>query len=210
MSRQERQELEREVQAIEREHPKWTAAEVEKELAQRSRVAYGNWHDETPNLKSRLRAIQRWRLGDRGREQGQGPRHLFPYVWPVGERQRREIEPSHVVSPVVTNGTWRLFLYNCSPEVVRDARISLDDQNLDYAPSIMVGRFAEIHWQRIDAIKEICLAAESPQLTQHRLRVEFVIARGTRQARVEGELTLDSMQGWTFFASRDGRRRDLE
>jgi hypothetical protein len=74
----------------------------------------------------------------------------------------------------------------------------------------MIGRFTEIHWQRNEAVKEICLTAESAQLSQHRLRVEFVIARGTRQSRVEGDLTLDSMQGWTFFASRDGRKRDLE
>ncbi|MCI4317947.1 MAG: TPM domain-containing protein, partial [Thermoplasmata archaeon] len=79
MSRQERQELERQVQAIEREHPKWTAAEVEKSLRERSPIAYGNWHDETPNIRSRLRAIQRWRMGSKGRDQGQGPRHLFPY-----------------------------------------------------------------------------------------------------------------------------------
>ena len=210
MSRQERQELEREVQAIERANPKWSAAEVESEVAQRSPVAYGNWRDETPNLRSRLRAIQRWRAGSRGREQGQGARHLFPYVWPIGERQRRELEPTFPVSPVVASGSWRLFLYNCSPEVIRDVRIGLDRIDLDYAPSIIVGRFAEIHWQRIEAIKAVCLSETGGGLTQHLLHVEFVVAKGTRQARVEGELTLDPMQGWVFFASRDGRKRDLE
>jgi hypothetical protein len=210
VSRQERQELERQVQAIERSNPKLSAAEVEAELAQRTPVAYGNWRDETPNTRSRLRAVQRWRIGNRGREQGQGARHLFPYLWPIGERQRKEVDPTFSPSPVVATGSWRTFLYNCSPEVVRDVRVTLDHVDLDYAPSIAVGRFAELHWQRIDAIKAACLAEIGPNMSKHLLEVDFVIARGTRQARIEGELTLDTMQGWTYFTSRDGRKRDLE
>lgn len=210
MSRQERRELERHVLGIERDHPKWSAAEIELELSRRVPVAYGNWKDETPVSRSRLRAVQRWRVGSKGRDAGQGPRHLFPYLWPIGERQRKEIEPTWTVSPVVASGSWRIFLYNCSPEVVRDVRVRLDRIDLDYAPSILDGRCAEIHWQRIDAIKSVCLAEAGPHQTQHLLEVDFVISRGTRQAGVEGELTLDSMQGWTFFGSRDGRRRDLE
>ncbi|MGI0132014.1 MAG: hypothetical protein ACREDK_02800 [Thermoplasmata archaeon] len=210
MSRQERQELERHVQSIEREFPKWSAAEIERELSRRSPIGYGNWKDETPLLRSRLRAVQRWRWGSKGRNPGTGARHLFPYLWPIGDRQRKELEPDWLVSPVVASGSWRIFLYNCSPEVVRDVRVHLDRLDLDYSPALLVGRCAEVHWQRIDAIKSVCLSERGPNLTQHLLEVDFVIARGTRQARVEGELSLDTMQGWTYFDSRDGRHRDLE
>jgi hypothetical protein len=128
----------------------------------------------------------------------------------VGERQRREVDPSFSPSPVVASGSWRVFLYNCSPEVVRDVRVRLDGIDLDYAPSIAVGRFAEVHWQRIDAIKAVCLADNGGNETRHLLEVEFVIAKGTREARVEGQLLLHTMQGWMFFDSQDGRRRELE
>lgn len=183
---------------------------MEAELARRAPVAYGTWRDETPVLRSRLRSIQRWRSGSRGRGSGTGVRHLFPYLWPVGERQRREVEPTFAASPVVATGSWRMFLYNCSPEVVRDVRVRLDGLELDYAPSIGVSRFTEIHWQRVEAIKAASFADSGPEETRHRLEVDFVIARGTREARVQGDLVLDSRQGWTFFDSRDGRRREIE
>lgn len=198
------------MQAVEREHPDWTAAQIEAELAARAPVAYGGWKDETPLMRSRLRAVQRWRVGSHGRGSGLGPRHLFPYLWPVGDRQRKEIEPAWSVSPVVASGSWRVFLYNCSPEIVRDVRVRLDRRDLDYAPSILEGRFMEVHWQRIESIKSVCLAQNGPDRSDHLLEVDFVIARGTRQARVEGKLSLDVLQGWTHFDSRDGRRRELE
>ena len=210
MTRQTREELERQVQALERERPKQSAAEMEAELAERSPVAYGTWREETPKLRSRLRAIQRWRSGARGRGAGTGARHLFPYLWPVGERQRREIEPTFAASPLVASGSWRLFLYNCSPEVVRDVRVRINGAELDYAPSIGVSRFAEIHWQRNEDVKAASFATDGAAESRHRLEVQFVIARGTREARIQGELVLDPRQGWTFFDSRDGRRRELE
>ena len=210
MSRQDRQELERATQALERENPRWTASQIEAELAQRAPVAYGNFRDETPNARSRLRSIQRWRVGSRGRDAGHAPRHLFPYMWPVGERQRKETEPEYRTSPVISTGSWRIFLFNCSPEVVRDVRVTLDGVDLDYEPSIINGRFAEIHWQRIDAIKQACLTEGGRSITRHSLQVDFVIARGTRQSRIVGDLTLDGGQGFTFFASKDGRRREIE
>ncbi|MCI4330595.1 MAG: hypothetical protein L3K19_01955 [Thermoplasmata archaeon] len=210
MTRQIRQELERQVQTLERERPKQTASQMETELARRAPVAYGGWRDETPNLRSRLRAIQRWRAGAKGRGAGTGVRHLFPYLWPVGERQRREAEPSFVPSPAVASGSWRIFLYNCSPEVVRDVRVRLDGVDLDYSPSIAVSRFTEVHWQRIEAIKAASLSDSGPEATRHQLEVSFVIAKGTREARIHGDLVLDSTQGWTFFDSRDGRRREIE
>lgn len=210
MKRQEKDELERQVQALERDDPKAKASAIEHELERRAPLAYGAWKDETPVLRSRLRAIQRWRSGARGRDAGKGPRHLFPYVWPVGDRQRKDIEPSHQVSPVVASGSWRVFLYNCGPEVVRDVRVRLDQIELDYAPSILTGHFAEIHWQRIDAIKSRCLSDDGGHHSQHLLRVEFVVNKGTRQAHIEGELTLHTLQGWVHFEGRDGRGRELE
>lgn len=210
VKRQERQELERHVQYLEREDPKASASHLEQELARRAPVAYGAWREETPNLRSRLRAVQRWRTGSRGRDAGKGVRHLFPYVWPVGERQRREVDASHPVSPMVAAGSWRVFLYNCGPEVVRDVRVYLDKQELDYAPSILTSHFTEVHWQRIDAIKSRCLTGSGSALSQHHLRVDFVVNKGTRSAHIEGELTLDTLQGWVHFAGRDGRGREIE
>lgn len=210
MKRQEREALEQAVQQLEREDPKATASSIEKELERRVPIAYGSWTEETPLVRSRLRAVQRWRSGARGRDAGKGARHLFPYVWPIGDRQRKELEPEHQVSPVVASGSWRIFLYNCGPEVVRDVRILLDRLPLDYDPSILTGRFAEVHWQRIDAIRAQCLSDDGGQLSRHLLRVEFVIARGTRQAYIEGELALHSLQGWVRFEGRDGRAREIE
>ncbi len=210
MKRQEREGLEQAVQQIEREKPRWRASQVEKELEARLPVAYGAWAEETPRLRSRLRAVQRWRSGARGRDAGRGVRQLFPYVWPIGDRQRKEMEPEHQVSPVLATGSWRLFLYNCGPEVVRDVRVSLDRTPLDYAPSILTGRFQEVHWQRIDAIRAQCLSEDGARSSTHLFRVDFVVSRGTRQAFLEGELTLHNLQGWIHFAGRDGRGRELE
>ncbi len=209
MARQERAELEREVQRLEREHPKWRAAEIEHELATRAPVAYGSWKAETPNRRSRLRQVQRWRSGARGRDPGRGARALFPYLWPVGERQRKEVDPDFAPSPLVSAGSWRVFLYNCGPEVVRDVRVYLDRVPLDYAPSILTGRYQEVHWQRHESIRG-SLLQEAAAPSRHPLRVEFVVAKGTRQAVLEGTLLLDPSQGWVHFEGRDGRRREVE
>ncbi len=210
MKRQDRQELERLVLGLERRNPKQSAAEIERAIAEESPVLYGEWRAETEQLRSRLRAVQRWRIGARGRDAGRGTVHLFPYVWPVGDRQRQELDPAWSVPNRLVTGSWRLFLYNCAPEVVRDARIRLDGEEIDYAPSILVGRFAEIHWQRVEGLRSATLLEGSEGASQHGLEAEFVIARGTRQARIAGELSLEPGQGWTFFASRDGRRREIE
>lgn len=198
------------MQGLERKNPSWPASRLEQALEAEAPLAYGEWVEETPKLRSRLRAVQRWRSGARGREAGKAAVHLFPYVWPVGDRQRQELDPAWTVSPRVASGSWRLFLYNCAPEVVRDVRISLDGEEIDYAPSILVGRFAEVHWQRVDAVRAATLGAPGQGPTVHRLEAEFVIAKGTRQARIAGELALDPAQGWSFFASQDGRRREIE
>jgi hypothetical protein len=210
VKRQERLELERAVQDLERRLPKASSSELERELERSSPMAYGSWREETPVLRSRLRAVQRWRSGSRGRDAGKSVVHLFPYMWPVGDRQRKEVDTDHVVSTVVSAGSWRLFLYNCGPEVVRDVRVFLDRTSLDYAPSVLTGRFQEIHWQRIDAIKSECMNIDGPRQNRHTLRVEFVINRGTRQARLEGDLLLDTVHGWIQFEGRDGRGREIE
>lgn len=210
MARHENQELEELVQRVERDHSEWSAVEIERELARLAPVVYGRWKEGTPNLRSRLRSVQRWRAGLRGRGAGTTPRQLFPYVWPVGERQRREIEPAFSGSSALMSGSWRIFLYNCSAEVVRDVRVFLDSLEIDYAPSILEGKFTEIHWQKHEEVRARCLDPTPPTTSRHRLRVEFVIAKGTRQSAVDGELVLDVAQGWTHFGARDGRSRDLE
>jgi hypothetical protein len=210
VKRQERLELERAIQDLERRLPKASASDLEGELERAAPLAYGSWRDETPSVRSRLRSIQRWRSGSRGKDAGKSPVHLFPYMWPVGDRQRKEVDAAHVASTVVGSGSWRIFLYNCGPEVVRDVRVFLDRSALDYAPSVLTGRFQEIHWQRIDAIKAECLSIDGPRQTRHALRVEFVISRGTRHARLEGEMLLDTTQGWIQFEGRDGRGREIE
>src|SRR5579871_3749032 len=185
--------------------------ELERQLGEVVPIAYGSWKEDTPVLRFRLRAIQRWRSGARGRDAGKGVRHLFPYVWPVGDRQRKEVDSAHQVSPVVATGSWRLFLYNCGPEVVRDVRVALDHVDLDYSPSILTGKFAEIHWQRIESIRAQCLSTDpGDRASRHLLRVDFVVNKGLRQAHVEGELVLHSLQGWTHFDGRDGRAREIE
>lgn len=208
VKRQDREELERLVQRVEVDHPGWNARAIEGELARLAPVAYGNWKDETSVERSRLRAIQRWRVGAKGRDAGKGAHLLFPYVWPVGERQRKEVDPTYEAANTVVSGSWRIFLYNCSPDVVRDVRVFLDGSEVDYAPSIPTGRFSEVHWQRVDPIRAELLSEGNA--LRHALRAEFVIARGTRLARIEGQMTLDPRQGWTFFGSRDGRQREIE
>ncbi len=210
MPRQTRRELEEQVQRVDREHPTWSAAEVERELERRAAIAYGQWKDETPILRSRLRQVQRWRTGARGRNAGRPTRSLFPYLWPVGERQRKEVDPGFSASPVVASGSWRVFLYNCGPEVVRDVRVFLDGVSLDYAPSILTGRFAEVHWQREGRLRATTLMGDSAGPSRHALRVEFVVARGTRQAELAGDLLLHPLQGWVHFEGKDGRSRELE
>lgn len=195
---------------LERQRPKASAREFERELELQAPVAYGNWREETPEARSRLRAIQRWRSGQRGADPGKSPRHLFPYVWPVGDRQRREVDSSHQVSPLVAAGSWRVFLYNCGPEVVRDVRVLLDERELDYSPSILTGKFSEIHWQRLTGIRSLLGDGQETPETPHHLRVDFVVNRGLRQAHIEGELTLHASQGWVRFEGRDGRGREIE
>lgn len=207
MRRQDLEELERQILLLDRQRPDSTAAELDRELAVRVPIAHGAWREEVPADRSRYRSIQRWRSGTRGRR---ASGTLFPQLWPVGDRQRREVDPAHAASPLISTGSWRLFLYNCGTEVTRDVRVSLDGMALDYAPAILTGRFAEIHWQRVEAIKAQCLRDDGEHLSEHQLRVDYVVAKGTREANLDGVLTLHNLQGWVEFAGREGRRRELE
>ncbi len=57
MGKADEREPERLVQTLERTHPDWRSSEIEFELRSRGAVAYGNWKDDTPNLRARLRQI---------------------------------------------------------------------------------------------------------------------------------------------------------
>ena len=210
MNRTDRRLLAQQTQALDREHPEWNARELDAELAMRAPVAYGSWAESTPELASRRRSIQRWR-GPEG--SGAAPRAaglLFPYLWPVGERQRHELEPGYVPSSRLSAGSWRIFLYNCSPETVREIHVTLDRAVVGYSPFLLPGRFTELLWQRVPAIKEVALADVEPRLSDHPLRVLFVLARGTREGRLEGTLRLRNDQGWAEFDGGGGRRKELE
>lgn len=208
MNRTERAALERLVQDLDRDHPDWSARELEAEMRVRSPVGYGNWSDETPNESSRLRAIQRWR-GSVGR--GLAVKQaavLYPYLWPVGERQRHELEPAYSPASRLTTGSWRLFLYNCSPEILREVHVVLDRTDVGYSPFLAVGRFAEVRWQRVGEIK--VAAMHEGAVSRHEFRARFVIAKGTKEAHLGGTLSMDGRQGWTEFDAGDGRQREIE
>jgi hypothetical protein len=137
----------------------------------------------------------------------QRARILFPYVWPLGEQQRHELEPSYTPVSRLTTGSWRLFLYNCGPEVLREIHTIVDRAKVGYSPFLAMGKFAEVSWQRVPEIKVSTLARDP---SRHELSVRFVIARGTREARLDGVLHLDPEQGWTGFDAGDGRSKEIE
>src|SRR4029077_18086913 len=101
MKRQNREQLERTVQGLEREHSEWPASRVESALLEAAPIAYGEWREGTPAPRSGLRGIQRWTTGARGRDPGRRATHLVPFVWPIGEKQRQEIDASWTISRVV-------------------------------------------------------------------------------------------------------------
>jgi hypothetical protein len=210
MRRGAREELEQRTQDIDRERPEWNARDIEEELASRASVAYGAWVEETPELTSRLRAVQRWRgAGARGLE-AKRAQLLFPYAWPLGERQRAELEPAYTPSSRPTSGSWRLFLYNCGPDVLRELRIQLDESDVGYSPFLGTGRFAEVKWQAVEPIKRRLLESAPDPFSSHALAVEFVLAKGTRRGTLQGTLQLDSRQGWVGFDAGDGRVKEIE
>lgn len=209
MNRSERVELQRRVEDLHRQHPEWQAREIEAQLEALLPVAYGSWAEDTPIEDSRLRAIQRWRGANRWTTGAAVSRTEFPYVWPYGERQRQEVDSAYTPSRVPVLGSWRLFLYNCSPEVVRDVKIRLDGEPAGYSPAILAGKFCEIQWQRIDAIRSITLSGGAAGPSQHTLLAEFVVARGTKEVHFQGSLWLDPVQGWRVFQGNEDRSTEL-
>ncbi|MCI4338419.1 MAG: hypothetical protein L3J72_03865 [Thermoplasmata archaeon] len=210
MRRGAREELERRAQDIDREHPDWNAREIERELESRASIAFSEWAQETQELTSRLRAVQRWRgAGVRGLE-AKRAQLLFPYAWPVGERQRAELEPAYNPSSRPMTGSWRLFLYNCGPDVLHEIRMRIDGVDVGYAPFLGTARFTEVKWQSVEAIKRLLLEGVGDPKSSHSLLVEFVLAKGTRRGSLTGTLLLDAGQGWVGFDGGDGRLKEIE
>jgi hypothetical protein len=210
MNRDEREELRHRVEDLHRDHPDWYARQIEAELASRSPVAYGSWVDETKGLAARLRSIQRWRGGGGGAFRGPLTGGTFPFVWPMGERQRQELEPTFQPSRVPRRGSSRLFLYNCGPEVVRDVRISLDGAPIGYAPALPVGRFSEIVWMKVSELRLASLSEGADTPSEHALSVDFVVGKGMHEARLQGTLVLDPSQGWRIFQAGESRSSEIE
>lgn len=204
-----RSELERLVQGVDRKHPEWTARSIEAELEALAPVGYGYWKDNTPSLAARLRQVQRWRRGSSGPPARRSGPRLFPHLWPMGERQRQKIEPAFEARSTAMEASHRVFLYNCSTETIRDVRVVLGGREVCYDPAIAAGRFVEVYWQKNNAIRTAALAAADTDRIPFRLLVEFAIARGTKQARLDGQLTLDASNGWISFTSPDGQEREL-
>ena len=209
MPERPRAELERLTQEIDREHPDWNAREIERELELRSPVVYGHWKDGTPILEARLRQVQRWRKGVRypARTRTSLP---FRYAWPVGEKQRRALDPTYGAGHPVHRATHRVFLYNCSEETLRELRMLLGGREVGYEPALPPGHFAEVVWTRNPAIRSAALGSAARARIAFPFRAEFAIVRGTRSAGLAGQLLLDTEDGWISFSSSDGQSKELE
>ncbi|MCI4352543.1 MAG: hypothetical protein L3K14_04065 [Thermoplasmata archaeon] len=204
-----RKELEQLTQNVERAHSEWSARQVERELEALAPVIYGNWKNETPNFAARLRQVQRWRKGYRSPPKVR-PTSLYRHVWPVGERQRHELEPAYVARPTRLRASHRVFLRNCSPEPVQELRARLAGKEVAYEPSLLPGHFVEVDWSRHEELMKWLLEASDHSTRPFKLLVEFATDRGTRSGRFEGELELDSTDGWRAFVASDGSRKEIE
>jgi hypothetical protein len=202
-------QLERLVQQLERDHSDWDARRIESELALLAPAVYGSWKDDTPTTDSRLRQIQRWRRGYRS-----PPRPVarlpFRYLWPIGERQRHAVDPGYVPSPHRARASRRVFLQNVSDETVREVRATLGGQEVSYEPALLAKQFASILWTRNPAIRQAAVASAPHARLPFPLKIEFAVAKGTRRATLEGQLLLDSDDGWVTFTSADGQTKEIE
>lgn len=210
MGRGSRAELERLVQDLDRKHPEWTSRQIETELELLAPVAYGGWKDDTPVLRARHRQVQRWRTGDRGAPHPPASRLPYQYLWPVGEQQRKVIEPGFAARPTRLHASHRVFLHNCSEETLREVRVELGGREVAYEPALAPGKCMEVHWVRNDAIRAATFRCTGHEPIRHVLAAEFAYSRGTRRACLEGELTMDATDGWTAFASRGGPSKEVE
>jgi hypothetical protein len=204
-----KRQLEELTQRVDRAHDDWTARRVEAELERLAPVTYGTWKDTTPNLEARLRQVQRWRTGFRSPPKPRA-RLAFRPLWPVGERQRAAVESAFPAPVRPVRATHALFLQNSSDETLREVRGSLGGRELLYQPALLPGRFVEVPWTRHEEFLAQLLAADGETPLRLPLRVEFAVDRGTRRARLSGELMLDPEDGWTSFACEDGTSTDLE
>jgi len=204
-----RKELEQLTQEVERTHPDWSARRVERELEALAPVVYGHWKDETPNLEARLRQVQRWRKGFRSPPRPRAP-SLYRHIWPVGERQRQELDPTYVARPTRLRASHRVFLRNCSSDPIQELRARLAGREVAYEPSLLPGHFVEVDWFRDEDILKWLLESGDHATRPCKLSVEFATDRGTRSGRFDGELELDSTDGWRAFVAIDGSRKEVE
>jgi hypothetical protein len=204
-----RKELEQFTQDVERVHPDWSARQVERELEALAPVVYGHWKDETPNLEARLRQVQRWRKGFRSPPRPRAT-SLFRHIWPVGERQRQELDPTYVARPTRLKASHRVFLRNCSSDPIQELRARLAGREAAYEPSLLPGHFVEVGWSLDEDLQRWLLESTDHAIRSCKLSVEFATDRGTRSGRFDGELELDSTDGWRAFIARDGSRKEIE
>ncbi|MCI4365050.1 MAG: hypothetical protein L3K10_03175 [Thermoplasmata archaeon] len=204
-----RTELERLTQNVERVHPDWLARQVERELEALAPVVYGHWKDETPSLEARLRQVQRWRKGFRSPPRPRAS-PLYRHIWPVGERQRQELDPQYIARPTRLKASHRVFLRNCSPDSVQELRARLAGEEVAYEPSLLPGHFVEVDWSRHEELLRWLLESSDHATRRCKLSVEFATDRGTRSGRFDGELDLDSTDGWQAFVASDGSRKEIE
>lgn len=210
MTRGSRAELERLVQDLHRIHPDWPSSRIETELELLAPLAYGNWKEDAPVLRTRHRQVQRWRTGEKGTARKGTMRLPFQYLWPVGEKQRHQLDSEFRARATNLRASHRIFLHNCSTETLREVRVQLDGKDVAYEPSLEAGKLTEIHWVRNQDIRSAALVAAPHQLISHELRAEFAFAKGMRQARLEGALTMDSSDGWLSFVSERGPSKEIE
>jgi hypothetical protein len=205
----QRVRLEQLTQRIDRQHPDWNARQVEAELETLASAVYRQWKGGTPNDDARLRQVQRWRRGLRNPVRPLA--HLaFRHLWPTGERQRAVAEPGFLRRVHPGAGSHRVFLQNCSEETVHDLRATLGGQQVTNESVLRGGQFAEVHWTRNPSVRAAALAADTRTPLRFPLRVEFVVARGTRRAGLSGELFLEPEDGWMSFVCSDGAAKEIE
>lgn len=210
VTKADRAELERLVFVLERQHPDWSASDIERGLAEWAPASHGSWKADTPNLRARLRQVQRWRSGSRGGGRSPRTRLAYTFLWPMGEKQREAVESSYIARASSRRASHRLFLYNCSAEVVRELRAKVGGVEVAYEPALLAGAFTEIHWTRNPAIRDGLLQAAGHEALSHPLEVEFAVSNGTKRALLKGTLSLDATDGWNSFRARDGSAKEIE
>jgi len=86
----------------------------------------------------------------------------------------------------------------------------LAGREVAYEPSLLPGHFVEVDWFRDEDIRKWLLESGDHATRPCKLSVEFATDRGTRSGRFDGELELDSTDGWRAFVAIDGSRKEVE